>query len=143
MDDTRSSVKALVTITSDLGEAIYQGDLSLRAALVSSDQKDVLFSEIIFFWKQGMRTLWIEVDQKLVSHLTWPAQMVVAAHGRTVLDALSLDDIPQFVSAWSDDFDACGTKVSSQWVMRRFKPAADVSLDIREESGDSIARHVW
>lgn len=140
---SRSVVRALVTITSDLGESIYQGDLALRAALISLDGKHTLLPESDFLWKQGMRTLWIEVDPKRLPQLTWPAKMAVAAHKRAVVDVFSQDEIPEFVSAWSDSFDADATKTNSQWVMRRFEPTAGVSLNIREETGDSIARHVW
>ena len=143
INHTRSAVKALVTITSDLGENIYQGDLSLHGALISLDEKDTLLSESHVLWKQGMRTLWIEIDQKRLPQLTWPVQMVVAAHKRAVVDPVSLDDIPEFVSIWSESFDADATKTNSQWVTRRFEPTAGVSVNIREETGDSIARHVW
>ena len=51
--------------------------------------------------------------------------------------------IPEFVSAWSDDFDSDVTKGNSQWVMRRFGPTEGVELNIREDTGESIARHVW
>lgn len=75
--------------------------------------------------------------------VTWSARMVVTAHGRAVVDALSSHTIPDFVSAWSDGFHSDATKGNSQWVMRRFEPTEGIALSIREDTGESIARHVW
>lgn len=137
-------VKTLVTITSDLGESIYRGDLPLWVAFVSPDDgKHIILSSKRFHWKGGMRCLWIEIEQKQILEVTWPAQMVVAAHSKAVVDDLSLENVPVVVSAWSDSFDAGGAKGPSQWVMRKFEPTGGIALCIREESGESIARHVW
>ena len=90
-----------------------------------------------------MRCLSIEMDHGQSSMVTWSARMVVSADRRATIDALLSDTIPKFVSAWSDDFDSDVTKENSQWVMRRFSPTAGVEFNIREDTGESIARHVW
>lgn len=141
---SRATVKALVTITSDLGESIYQADTSLWVAFVSPENDNqTILSSPRFNWKGGMRSLWIEIERNHIPQVTWPTQMVVSAHSKAVVDRLSLETIPVVVSAWSDIFDANPTKGNSPWVMRRFELAEGISLSIREETGESIARHVW
>lgn len=90
-----------------------------------------------------MRCLSIEIDQRQISTVTWTARMVVTAQRRAIVDALSVEKIPEFLSAWSDSFDSDATTGHSQWVMRRFEPKEGIALNIREDTGESIARHVW
>lgn len=144
VDHSRTVVRALITITSDLGESICDGDLPLWATLISpDDNKTTTLSRRDFLWKRGMRCLSIEMDHGQSSMVTWSARMVVSAARRATVDALLSETIPEFVSAWSDDFDSDVTKGNSQWVMRRFGPTEGVELNIREDTGESIARHVW
>lgn len=144
VDHSRSVLKALITITSDLGESIYHGDVPLWVTLLSpNDNKTTILPGRDLFWKRGMRCLSIEIDPRQISMVTWSARMVVTAHGRAVVDALSSHSIPDFVSAWSDGFHSDATKGNSQWVMRRFEPTEGIALSIREDTGESIARHVW
>ncbi|MCJ1269890.1 hypothetical protein MMC22_009783 [Lobaria immixta] len=144
VDHARSVVKALITVTSDLGECIYPADLSLWVTLFSpGDDQPAILSTRDFVWKRGMRCLSIEIDQRQIPMATWAARMLVTAHRRAVVDALSSATIPDFVSAWSDSFDSDATQGNSQWVMRRFEPREGIVLNIREDTGESIARHVW
>lgn len=144
VDHARSVVKALITVTSDLGECIYPADLPLWVTLFSpGDDQPAILSTRDFFWKRGMRCLSIEIDQRQIPMATWAARMMVTAHRRAVVDALSSETIPDFVSAWSDSFGSDATQGNSQWVMRRFEPREGIALNIREDTGESIARHVW
>lgn len=141
---SRPIIKALITITSDLGDRIYEGSQSLWITFISSNlDKSSTCTGKDFLWKAGMRSLWIEIDHGQLSQVTWPAQMVVAAHSRPLIDMFSLDNIPEFVGVWSDSIDTDVSKGYSPWVMRRLEPIEGVSLNIREETGESIARHVW
>lgn len=144
VDHSRSVVKALITITSDLGESIYDGDLPLWVSLVAANENDTTaLANRDVFWKRGMRCLSIEMDPRHVSTVTWSARMVVTAHRKAVPDALSSETLPDFVSAWSDSFASDATQGNSQWVTRRFEPTEGMVLEIREDIGESIARHTW
>jgi hypothetical protein len=57
-------------------------------------------------------------------------------------DNLSQTDSQGIVSAWSAEFDAKGGKEAGKLVERRFKVAQRV-ISVWEETGESIARHLW
>ena len=92
VDQSRSVVRALITITTDLGESIYRGDRPLWATLVSpDDNRTTILSRRDFLWKRGMRCLSIEMDHGQSSTVTWSARMVVCADRRATVDALLSD----------------------------------------------------
>lgn len=144
VDHSRALVRALVTITSDLGESIYPGHLPLWVTVFSPDENPTaILARRDFFWKRGMRCLSIEIEARPIPTGTWSARMVVTAHRTAVVDSLSTESIPDYVSAWSDVFGSDATKDNCPWVMRRFGPKEGITLNIREDTGESIARHVW
>ena len=137
------AVKALVTITTDLGDSFYPDRILLSVRLANSEVCKSPSQTVL--WKQNSRNVWIEIHIDRVSSMRWPMQMWVTA-GNTGLyqgDKLDMERIPPIISIWSAPFDSDVNQAASKFVVRQFELARGCCLKIHEETGDSIARHVW
>lgn len=136
---THVTVKALITITNDLGDEFYQGDLILIAELSSSYETPCTQSNVV--WKSGMRALWIVIEL-VPGDRPWPTRLHVTTRAG-IAKTITLSDIPDVLGAWSDHFDLHAHQEADKRVERRFNFVPDGPLSIFEETGESIARHIW
>ncbi|KAL8892292.1 MAG: hypothetical protein Q9215_000805 [Flavoplaca cf. flavocitrina] len=92
-------------------------------------------------WKPGMRVLKIKAKVPL-SFLRLQARFVFSCNPSSEIDLLQIERLPDIISAWTEWFsrwDAINTYVT----VRRFQVPGGRMLDICEENGDSMARHIW
>ena len=144
--DSQSLVKALITITNDLGDEIYPANFALEADLVSGvkdhtqphNTRDVS-------WKAGMRVLWIEIPTKDASpELELRITEAISGRNRQCSAAVDLEHMPSVVScACKIDDPLRGSPQDCGRSERRLLLQAGNCLRIEEDIGDSIARHVW
>ena len=92
-------------------------------------------------WKKGMRTAWIEVG-KLPSRGTKFMRLLVSTQCTEVADTVLLNDLPEILSARSDTFGWDNPQAGNK-IERRYKTAQGEGRSIYEETGESIARHIW
>ena len=140
--DPKGHVRALITITTDLGDDFYPVDLTLYAIIVTAQYKGEWMSEWqTVKWKSGMRSLWIEVRD---AHASPPVllRLVVNSGRSREGNSVSLDDMPEILGAWSDTFDSDKNQAGSI-VERRYRTNSGPERVIVEETGESIARHIW
>ncbi|KAG9196502.1 hypothetical protein G6011_01623 [Alternaria panax] len=141
----RKQVTCLVTITSDLGDSFLPYDIQLAAELlVTADSRENVLIWSTVQWTAGMRSLPITFplpkSQPSLSHL----RVRVGGEPKRTHDelaAISESDARGVVSAWSPPFtsDVDAPKL----VERRFKLLNGPITTIWEETGESIARHLW
>lgn len=154
---TGFQLNSKITITSDLGESFLCADIDIVAVLIEEDDRFSQQNHMIFGWKAGMRQL--EVSWKVttsargaVNSLQWPCRLAVYAlqkeHSpRNIIDVL--DVVPggdgycgSIMRAESLPFTL---KVSSE--VKRVKRCLELSsqdhLVLWEDTGESIARHIW
>ncbi|KAL8938089.1 MAG: hypothetical protein Q9211_003367 [Gyalolechia sp. 1 TL-2023] len=131
-------VSALITITTDLGDAFYPGDLSVYTAIATRFGK---ISLGLTFWKSGMRCLKIETKVPLEYLTSW-ARLVFTCSESLEADSLQLGKVPYIVSAWTEEFRGPQDPIADA-VVRRFTLLEGKVLEICEENGESIARHIW
>lgn len=145
----RSHVYCLITITSDLGDSFFPYDAELVAELIKpkpdfhSEDDEILVWRAVA-WSAGMRTLAITLPLKK-SYASSPLRVRVGIEHKAqydTFDALSQADSQGIVSAWSAEFNSNGAKEAVKLVERRFKVAQRV-ISVWEETGESIARHLW
>lgn len=143
------TLKAVITITTDLGETFYPDDLPLAASLRALETDGDIFLRRTFTWTAGSRVLPINLDITR-SEAEWPATLHVAVRNRYgyLSDHFERlyapDDLPSVISVWSEALHPTkGSLLSSTRVQRQFTPLSDRSLRIFEDTGDSIARHLW
>ncbi|KAL9028863.1 MAG: hypothetical protein Q9196_002830 [Gyalolechia fulgens] len=130
-------VSALITITTDLGDAFYPGDLSVYTAIATRFGK---ISLGLTFWKSGMRCLKIETKVPLEYLTSW-ARLVFTCSESLEADSLQLGKVPYIVSAWTEEFRGPQDPIADA-VVRRFTLLEGKVLEICEENGESIARHI-
>ena len=137
-------IKALITITTDLGDDFFPYDQTLRACLVSnrSNTTELLQSRGIF-WKNGMRVLWVETTAE---HVPPGLRLRVEAESEATKrcsDTISLEQMPPVIGCTCSILDplqdsgVCGRSERSLLLQ------SDNCLKIDEDIGESIARHVW
>ena len=134
------TIQSLITITNDLGDDFYQGDLTLEAEIFpSGSENGAPFMRKQFMWTSGMRTLWI-VMERIPLNVRWPVRLHIC-------DPLTgtplLKNFPDIFSAWSESFGVVPNNEAGGRVERRLKLSSDNPLSIFEDPGESIARHVW
>lgn len=146
----RAHIYCLITVTSDLGDSFFPHDAELVAELIKPAPRHVPSEddEILVWrtaaWGADMRTLAITLPLKK-SYASTPLRVRVGVEHRAqydTLEALSQQDGQGIVSAWSADFNRNGVKEAVKLVERRFKIAHRV-VSVWEETGESIARHLW
>ena len=139
-------VKALVTVTTDLGDEFYPGPLILHAIAVTAGwSKDWQSSWQTTKWKSGMRTVWIEVPG-IVESPPELLQLVVNTQPSWMANNAILDDIPKVLGARSNILGRGGDWENHQArdrIERRYKTTGGQERTVYEDTGESIARHIW
>ncbi|KAF1845841.1 uncharacterized protein K460DRAFT_338481 [Cucurbitaria berberidis CBS 394.84] len=140
---SKSEIQCLVTITSDLGDSFLPYDVRLSAELLSSQAPEQVLVWTTVRWTSGMRTVPI-VFPLPKSRASSKMRVRVGVEPKATYDEYDkLSDNQQGIfSAWSADFQLSSEAV--KLVERRFtlSPKGPV-VSIWEETGESIARHLW
>ncbi|OCK82463.1 hypothetical protein K432DRAFT_349001 [Lepidopterella palustris CBS 459.81] len=143
---SNKTLKALITITSDLGDTFLPDNLALAASLRPEGHDGDIYLCKTVQWTAGMRSLPI-VFELTNANLDWPVRVHVGVKGNPASDCFGKRhkaDPPSIISAWSGVLDALnGVMEAEKMVERRFTPLSGRTLSIWEETGESIARHLW
>ena len=142
----KKNVVCLITITSDLGDSFLPHDVQLSAQLLlcTPVEEQVLVWTTVQ-WTSGMRSLPVNIP--LPKHQSLPSSSLrlrIGTEPNTAYDdysALAEEDARGVVSASSPPFTL--NKEAPKLAERRFKLSDDSNLCIWEETGESIARHLW
>jgi hypothetical protein len=141
-----SIVRALLTITTDLGDDFYAGDLTIYAIAVASERGSNWHSAWQKVkWKRGMRTVWVEI-RDIESSPPELLRLIVNTQPTVQADSAQVDCLPDILSARSEFFGrgADWEKIQADnRVERRFKTEAGQDRVMYEETGESVARHIW
>ncbi|KAF1987809.1 hypothetical protein K402DRAFT_330254 [Aulographum hederae CBS 113979] len=144
--DENASIKATISICSDLGESVLLDDVVLAASVISEDiENGEIFARKNFKWIGGAHALPISFDLGQTD-LEYPVRVHVHVKGarQDRFERHDDTDVPEIVSVFSDIIDPPrGITTASRTVERRFLPLSNRPLRIWEETGDSIARHIW
>ncbi|KAH8428646.1 protein N-lysine methyltransferase family protein [Aspergillus melleus] len=141
-------VSALVCITTDLGDAFLAQDVDLLVSLSVAQTDQVLYQEPLK-WKAGKRELPISLGPFPGNLSQRTMVLTVAAadsrkSGPPTPNCLSgKPGVPLVLSGWSAPFGGSDSSVAEKLVERRFGPIEVLDLRIWEETGNSIARHIW
>ncbi|RAK80641.1 protein N-lysine methyltransferase family protein [Aspergillus fijiensis CBS 313.89] len=142
------SVSALVCITTDLGDAFLTQDVDLHVTLVAHGTGKVLYQEPIT-WNAGKREVPISLGPFPANLSQYTVVLAVSPANSAKLQAplpdslIGKSECPLVVSGWSAPFGGSQTLVAEKLVERRFGPDDKLGLRIWEETGNSIARHIW
>ena len=91
-----------------------------------------------------MRSLWVEIQIDKLPHVEWPMQMnVVHVAGKSLQNHLAIDSLPWIIDARSDPINSDIDAEVNKRVVRVLTLGPGLSLRMHEDTGDSIARHIW
>lgn len=144
------SVSALISITTDLGDAFLAEDVALQAQLVDArvdGSANTILQDFPYKWEAGKRELAITTGPvRLGSRIS----QVILAIGTKSASPVNLDTdlsdakrVPLVVSGWSAPFGASQNIPAQKLIERRFLLQNSMQLRIWEETGNNIARHIW
>jgi hypothetical protein len=141
---SKPQIFCLITITSDLGDSFLSLDLTLSAELLDVESDEVIIWQTLQ-WTAG-RSLPITFPLSK-ARAKRPLRIRVGVEPKSRYDEFSKlldEDSRGVVSAWSAQIDpsASGTE-AEKLVERRFAVGNGIRLGIWEETGESIARHLW
>jgi hypothetical protein len=129
------SVIALITITSDLGDIFLSSNANLTSRLIVADQPETVISQENVTWHGGSRELSLRLHVFLGQ--TTPLVRLHAFH------TTANGSLPSIFDAWSAPFELLPDSRAAALVERRLSLSGLPTLMIWEETGNSIARHVW
>jgi hypothetical protein len=133
-----ATVKAVITVTTDLGDDFYPCDLDIT--VVAFDLWCEKLYQIIYGWRTGMRALPIGFTLKR-KMLVGPVRLELTS-GASAMNLLSTT-MPEIVNARSEEFELSHASEAGKYIERCFRLSKNSSLHIKEDTGNSIARHIW
>ena len=142
------TLSAVITLTTDLGETFYPHDIQLAATLRQPDHGGDIYLRRTLQWLDGSRSLNISLDLTR-TEIDWPAKLHVHTKSNTSMydcfeDHHSQGHLPGIISVWSETLNPTkGSFKTDRRVERRFTPLTGRTLNIFEDTGESIARHLW
>lgn len=143
---SKKEISCLITITSDLGDSFLPHDVELSAELLSHSQAEEVAIWRTIQWTAGMRSLPItfplvklQRQEKLLVRVGAEPKASTDEYGKLLEEGTC-----GVVSAWSQTFDlAAPIGGAEKLVERRFKLSNGHYVRVLEETGESIARHLW
>ncbi|KAL2857171.1 putative methyltransferase-domain-containing protein [Aspergillus pseudoustus] len=139
------SASALICITTDLGDAFLAQDEDLVVTLrLAGNRKAVCQGPLQ--WQGGKRELPVALGPLTSSFVRQLMIMEITLRDSQTVGSDSLlnqREIPLVISGWSAPFGGPQSDVAEKIVERRFSVNQTVHLSIWEETGNSIARHIW
>ena len=151
LQKTWITVRALITVTTDLGDDFLALELPIYAHLIRDGdgfgkQTNTAITTTLSTWKSGLRALWLVFPHLPVNALEHPVRMLISTRfpdtGLWETQNSMLDHLPAVFDAWSEPF-GLTDKGAMKWVERRLAVSEAATLRICEEMGESIARHIW
>ena len=147
VDNGSVTLTTVITVTTDLGETFYLNDVSLAVLLRAPGRDGDIYLRRVFQWTAGMRSLNITLDLTR-NDVDWPARLHVGVKGAHQSDHFERhaipDALPSIISVWSESLNPLkGKYETGKRVERCFMPLSERPLNIFEDTGESIARHLW
>lgn len=143
------AVSALISITTDLGDAFLAEDVALQAQLIDasdpSTKSNTILQENTYNWEAGKRELLISIGPFKVASRISKVVLAIGPKSTSTLDT-DLSDakrVPLVISGWSAPFSVAQNSPAEKLIERRFVLQNNTRLRIWEETGNNIARHIW
>ena len=137
-------VKALVTITSDLGDELFESDTPLFTCITTDDGSQKMLQRQALQWRAGMRSLPLK-HRLPVEKAEQSLRMFVSVEDPSrseLLPSPLIDDLPLVLPAWSGAI-SYQDMAADRVIQRRLRLPTGLFLCIQEATGESIARHIW
>ncbi|MCJ1306452.1 hypothetical protein MMC25_000094 [Agyrium rufum] len=149
---TQYTIKTTISVTTDLGDVFYPRDLDLVSCLYVPDVNDkvdpgrAMTIPLLLSWKKGNRCLNVAHHFRLPKSESLPLMcLCISSEPIYLQNDINLVNLKNsfLLGIRSDAIGPELGKSSSGMVGREFRLLHNRTLRIWEESGDSIARHIW
>lgn len=133
-------VSAVAAVTTDLGDSFFSQDVTLIARVVDATKHGEILCSTEVPWKAGARAakVQVHVNGKFTGRL-----VVLHITTRDTIAAYASHEMPSIADVWSSQFTVKAKAKAEPLVERRIHLAGKTVVHIWEETGDSIARHIW
>jgi hypothetical protein len=140
----KPQLHCLVTITSDLGDSFLPYNLTLSAELLDAESNEVKLWQTVQWTSARSLPIIFPLSR---ARNTRPLRVYIGVEPKATYDKfgrLLNDEFRATVSAWSAQIDPLASATEAErLVERRFDVGNGVRIGIWEETGESIARHLW
>ena len=133
-------VSAVIAVTTDLGDALYSQDLDLNIAVVEANRPHGVLHTETAKWQAHSRALKLTISCP-GKYRSRPVRLHVTTD--ETLSTLKSLDVPRILDVWSVTFPLSEKQRTEPIVERRLFLPNKSHVRMWEETGDSIARHVW
>lgn len=133
-------ISAVTAVTTDLGDAFLSQELTLIARIVDATRNGEILGSAEVLWKIGSRAAKINVPCSSKVHGRLACLQVTT---RNTISACMSCEISAVIDVWSTPFHIKPRAKSDALVERRLQLSGKSTAKIWEETGDSIARHIW
>ena len=151
---TEVTIIFTIAITTDLGDEFLAGDdfSNYTASLIKANTQDlsttgkaVSLAESHFTWSSGKRSVTHKFNATLEGDICISSLRLVVSQRDAAQDPQCMlsGQLPIVVSILSDFFETESGKSTSGRVQRSFPVGKRRFLNVWEETGESIARHIW
>lgn len=133
-------ISAVVAVTTDLGDAYYSQDVDLVAEVVEANRPHGTLHSQTLPWGAAARALKFTVNcpGKYISR-----RVRLHVTTRDTTSASKTYQVPQILDVWSCAFHLSDKQRTEPLVERRLLLPNRSCVRMWEETGDSIARHIW
>ncbi|OAP55751.1 hypothetical protein AYL99_09903 [Fonsecaea erecta] len=133
-------ISAVVALTTDLGDAFFGEDVELLVNVIEANSPHAVLCSQPIQWQASSRALKFSVHCP-GKYLSRPVRLHVTT--KDTETASQLLEIPKIVDVWSDVFPLSNQQRTEPIVERRIALSNKSVVRMWEETGDSIARHIW
>ena len=137
-------ITALICITTDLGDDFLAEDVDLVAVWAQHTSREAV-DQITLKWQAGSRQLSVSMGPYSEERIAHQAAVLQIRAQHVLQDMLAVDSVPLVISGCSADF-RWQSEPAAKLIQRDFQIGVnELSLCLRiwEETGNSIARHIW
>ena len=137
-------ISALICITTDLGDDFLAEDVDLIASWAHPSSRKIIY-ELPLKWQVGSRQLSISLGPFSETDVARHAAVLIVRPKSTHQDTLAVHSTPLVISGCSAPFQF-QSGPADKLIGRNFAIKSDgppLFLRIWEETGNSIARHIW
>lgn len=133
-------ITAVVAVTTDLGDSFLSDDVTLLVRVVDATKSGEILCVSEIAWKSGMRASKVNL-QCSAKHSNRLVYLHITT--RNTIASLTDCDVPAIVDVWSARLTMKPKSKAEALVERRLQLQGKSRVRIWEETGDSIARHIW
>jgi len=133
-------IAAVVAVTTDLGDAYYAEDVDLLVEVTQAHGPHQMLHSQVVKWTGGSRASKFALCCE-IKDTSLPVRLHVTTDATAA--AIAACHVPKLLDAWSDSFALSDKQRAEPMVERQILLPNMTCLRIWEETGDSIARHIW